>query len=163
MNILLIKYRNIGDVLLATPLLANLRRHYPGATIDFALNNYCSAMISNHPDVRQVFSYPRAQLWTMSLRQRIHRKIAYLQQILQNRNDLVINLTERVRGLLIAALSRAGRRLADGIQNVGKHSVISCIDQTIFYENGVKKSRRMAGISVADVLSVVSEKVAQWG
>lgn len=359
MNILLIKYRNIGDVLLVTPLLANLRHHYPGANIDFALNDYCAAMISDHPDVRQVFSFPRAQLRTMSLHRRIHGEIAYLRQILQNRYDLVINLTEGDRGLLITALSRAGQRLglparqgifkwlnpctalagetdlvhtvakgfrfldllgletvsrkvsiywsqdieqrvdlllrqhgvdrfihvhpvsrwmfkcweddrmaaiidylelhagmrvvitasgepgerqrvdkilslcassplnlsgrldlkelaclisrarfffgidsapmhlaaavdtpvvalfggsnpvlwgpwdnessgqvyrlADGIQNVGKHSVIACIDQTIFYENGVKKSRGMTGISEADVLSVVSEKVAQWG
>ncbi|MBV5341678.1 MAG: hypothetical protein J0665_19345 [Deltaproteobacteria bacterium] len=160
MKIFMIKYRNFGVVLLATPLLANLRHHYPCA---FALNDNCAAMISNHPDVRQVFPYPRAQLLTMSLRQRIHWEIEYLRQISQNRCDLVINLTEGDRGLLIAALSRAGQRLAYAIQNVGKHSLTACIDQTIFYVTGVKKSRGMTGISEAGMLSVVSEKVAQWG
>jgi ADP-heptose:LPS heptosyltransferase len=163
MKILMIKCRNIVDVLLATPLLANLRHHYHGATIDFALNDYCVAMISNHPNVRQVFSYPMAQLRTMSLRKRIHREIANLRQILQNRYDLVINLTEVDRGLLIAALSKARQRLADGIQNVGKHSVIAGIDQDIFYETGFMESRGMTGIFEADVLNVVTEKVAQWG
>lgn len=36
-KILVMKFRNIGDVLLTTPLVENLRRIYPDAQIDFAL------------------------------------------------------------------------------------------------------------------------------
>jgi len=38
MEILIIKFRNIGDVLLASPLIKNLILNFPEAKIDFALN-----------------------------------------------------------------------------------------------------------------------------
>jgi len=38
MNILVIKFRNIGDVLLISPLLNNLKYSYPSAKIDVAIN-----------------------------------------------------------------------------------------------------------------------------
>ena len=38
MKILVVKFRNIGDVLLTTPLFANLRAHFPSATIHAAIN-----------------------------------------------------------------------------------------------------------------------------
>ena len=38
MKILLLKFRNIGDVLLTTPLIHNLKMHYPDAQIDYSVN-----------------------------------------------------------------------------------------------------------------------------
>lgn len=111
MKILLVKYRNIGDVLLASPLLPNFRHHYPEARIDFALNDYCLEMIADHPDVGEVFPYPRASLGSMSFHRRLRGEIAHLRRVLKNGYDVVVNLTEGDRGHLIAALSRATVRL----------------------------------------------------
>ena len=46
MKILLLKFRNIGDVLLSTQLVNNLRHHYPNAQIDFCVNKETETMLS---------------------------------------------------------------------------------------------------------------------
>ena len=54
MKILLIKYRNIGDVLLVTPLINNLKLFYPNAQIDIALNHGTEDMVTLNPNISQV-------------------------------------------------------------------------------------------------------------
>jgi len=51
MKILLIKYRNIGDVLLVTPLINNLKLFYPNAQIDIALNHGTEDMVTLNPNI----------------------------------------------------------------------------------------------------------------
>ena len=62
MKILVMKFRNIGDVLLTTPLIENLHHFYPGATIDFALNRGCEAMIEKNPFVNKIHIYEREKI-----------------------------------------------------------------------------------------------------
>ena len=38
MKILVVRFRQMGDAILATPLLSTLRANYPDAQIDFVLN-----------------------------------------------------------------------------------------------------------------------------
>lgn len=59
MKILVIKFRNIGDVLLTTPLIENLHHYYPDATIDFALNKGTEAMIEGNPYINKIHIYDR--------------------------------------------------------------------------------------------------------
>ena len=59
MKILLIKFRNIGDVLLVTPLITNLKLFYPDAEIDIALNHGTEDMISLNPNVSKILLYDR--------------------------------------------------------------------------------------------------------
>ena len=54
MKILIIKFRNIGDVLLSTPLVSNIKYHYPNSEIDFALNEGCEDMIINNPNIEKI-------------------------------------------------------------------------------------------------------------
>ena len=46
MKILIIKFRNIGDVLLMTPLVSNLKVYYKDAQIDVAVNHHTDPMIN---------------------------------------------------------------------------------------------------------------------
>lgn len=62
MKILIIKFRFIGDVLLTTPLVANLKTHYPNASIHFALNQGTQAVIQNNPQIDKIHIYDRARL-----------------------------------------------------------------------------------------------------
>ncbi len=57
MKILIIKLRALGDVLLATPVISNLRRAFPGARIDF-LTEY-PQVVEKHPSLDSVWFLDR--------------------------------------------------------------------------------------------------------
>lgn len=111
LRILLLKFRHIGDVLLATPLIDNLRRHFPDARMDMAVNDYCAAMVEGNPHLDQVLLYPRAAVKAASILGRARLEWAFYRACLARRYDVVMNLTEGERGALITGLSRAPIRL----------------------------------------------------
>ncbi|MFK5881565.1 MAG: putative lipopolysaccharide heptosyltransferase III [Sulfurospirillum sp.] len=107
MKILLIKYRNIGDVLLCTPLIENLKLNYPNAQIDFALNDYCIDMITNNPNISNIFPYHRSTLKNLSIFKRIKEELKYFKNIKSIKYDIAINLTKGDRGSFLAMFSGA--------------------------------------------------------
>jgi heptosyltransferase III len=111
MKILLIKYRNIGDVLLVTPLISNLKLFYPYAKIDVALNSGTEEVITLNPNISKVLIYDRSQIKSLTLIIRIWREIKFFLSFRKNNYDLVINLTEGDRGNLIAKLTKAPIRI----------------------------------------------------
>ena len=119
MKILLIKYRNIGDTLLSTALINNLKLNYPSSKIDFALNEGCEEMISNNPQINRIIVHKRKYINDLSIFNRICHEIKTIYQLRQNHYDLVINLTEGERGAIIALFSGAkkkfGYRVRKGI------------------------------------------------
>ena len=67
MKILLLKYRNIGDVLLITPLISSLKSFYPDAQIDVALNRGTEDMIRLNPNISKVLIYDRHKIKSLNL------------------------------------------------------------------------------------------------
>lgn len=53
-NILLIATRQIGDVLLTTPLIRSLRQAYPTAIIDVLVHPHCGDILTGNPDCNRV-------------------------------------------------------------------------------------------------------------
>ena len=117
MKILLIRFRLIGDVLLSTPLIRNLKLHFPNASIDMAINAEAKAMLEHNPDIDQLFLYPRKEIKNSSLLGKIRLETTYTKAILSNHYDLVINLTEGDRGALLALFSQAKIRLGRQTKN----------------------------------------------
>lgn len=111
MKILIIKFRNIGDVLLSTPLVSNLRRYYPSATIDFALNKGCEDMISDNSDIDNIIVYDRPRIKELNLFYQLREEFVFTRQIRQSHYDMVINLTEGDRGAQLALFSGANYKL----------------------------------------------------
>ncbi len=58
-KILIINPYGIGDVLFTTPVISNLRRAYPQATIAYLANTRTADFLRSNPDIRQVFVYDR--------------------------------------------------------------------------------------------------------
>ncbi len=106
MKILVMKFRNIGDVLLTTPLLKNLQYHYPEATIDFALNKGTEEMLTGHPSVRKIHIYDR-KIKKLPFFKRLKAEYDFANSIRKEKYDIVINTTEGDRGLQIAIFSGA--------------------------------------------------------
>ena len=98
MKILLVKFRNIGDVLLVTPLVSNLKAYYNDAQIDIAVNRYTEPMINLNPKINKVIIYDRKLVKTSSLLKKIYKEIKFLYSFRKENYDMVINLTEGDRG-----------------------------------------------------------------
>ena len=110
-KILVVKFRNIGDVLLSTPLLENLRLYYPEAEIHVAVNKMCEEMLSLNPHVDRIFAYDRQAVKSASAFLRIGMETRYFRNVVGRRYDLVVNLTEGDRGAWLSLLGGAPRRL----------------------------------------------------
>ena len=105
MKILVVKFRNIGDVLLTTPLFANLRAHFPSATIHAAINAESLPMLEGNPNIDAIFPYERARIKKLGILARLREEWRYLRQF-RSGYDVLINTTEGERGAWIAQLCR---------------------------------------------------------
>ena len=98
MKILIIKFRNIGDVLLSTPLIENLFKNYNNCKIDLAINKECESMVSFNPFINNIYSYNRSFIKGKSLYSKLKYEFNYFKELNKNKYDLILNLTEGDRG-----------------------------------------------------------------
>jgi heptosyltransferase III len=101
-RILLIATRQIGDVLLVTPLLRSLRQGYPDAIIDVLVYDHKGSMLEGNPDYNSLISV--AEHPTLSQYKNLFQHIF-------RRYDLVLSTLSGDRPLLYALLA-APQRLA---------------------------------------------------
>jgi len=105
MKILVIKFRNIGDVLLTTPLIKNLKLNYPNSQIDVLVNKGTEAMLKHNPDINKIYTYNRNEYKKMPFFKRIIKEYRFLKSFKDY--DIVINTTEGDRGAFVAKFSNA--------------------------------------------------------
>lgn len=55
-KILLIRMSSIGDIILTSPLIRQLRKLYPDAAIDFLVRQEFAGLLESHPDIQRVIS-----------------------------------------------------------------------------------------------------------
>src|SRR5918911_772493 len=103
-RILVIQFRQIGDVLLSTPVLRALRCYYPQSYIAFLTEPAPGRVLQGNPLLDEVIIRPRHATW----RQQWH----LLRSIRRQRFDLVIDLIGNPRSALLTYLSGATHRLA---------------------------------------------------
>ena len=111
MKILLLKFRNIGDVLLITPLISNLKAYYKDAQIDVAVNRNTEPMVILNPNINKVIIYERELFKTSSLLIKIWKEAKFFFSFRKENYDMVINLTEGDRGAIISWLTKAPVRI----------------------------------------------------
>ncbi len=111
MKILIIKFRNIGDVLLITPLVSNLKAYYEETQIDVAVNHHTEPMINLNPNINKVIIYERGLVKNSSLFIKIWKEIKFFISFRKKNYDMVINLTEGDRGAIISWLTKAPVRI----------------------------------------------------
>lgn len=110
MKILVTKFRNLGDVLLSTPLFASLKAIYPGSELHVSVNDFCTQVVADNPHVDKVIAYSRGKKNGQTVWQRLRAELEFYRQF-KGQYDLVINLTEGDRGCIISALSGASKRM----------------------------------------------------
>jgi heptosyltransferase-3 len=108
-NILVVKSRHIGDVLLTGPLCSALKRRWPGARVTALVKPGTEAMLRGHTDVDEVLCFPEGAGGVGGLM----RNARFLWGLRQRDFDLALNTTEGDRGLI--ALKATGAPLRAGI------------------------------------------------
>lgn len=101
-NILIIKLRYIGDVLLATPVLRALRERFPEAHLTMAVNCGTEDILKRNPDVNEVVIVERGGLGT---------QLQFVRDLHRRRFDCVLDLTDSDRSAILAWLSGAPIRI----------------------------------------------------
>ena len=104
-RVLVIKLRNLGDVLLASPVVSALKAQLPHVEVDALVYADTADMLRDHPDLAQLHvvhrDWKRLGVW-----QRLKRERHLLSALRQRNYDLIVNLTEHVRGIWLTKLLR---------------------------------------------------------
>ena len=102
-RVLVVKLRFHGDVLLTTPVLAALKRHYPHLAVDALVYAETLSMLAGHPAVDRLFVVDRGWRAGGTLTQ-LREEWRLFRELRERRHDLLICLTEQWRCAWLARL-----------------------------------------------------------
>ena len=103
-NILVIKLKQPGDVLVSTPVLVALKEAWPQARVTYLVPRAAQEMVSDHPLLDELLVADRRQeTWSRSWR--------LLQNLWRAQYDLVLELSGGDRGAFYTLATRASERL----------------------------------------------------
>jgi len=105
-DILLIKMRYIGDTILVTPLIDAIKAHIPHARIHLLVNKGVEDIFADYPSLYKVHAFDYGQA-----KSSLGYVFRFLQRLIHNRFQLVIDLTRNDRSALFTILSGARYRL----------------------------------------------------
>jgi len=80
------KMRNIGDVLMITPVLRALRETFPDARIAVVVNSGTEAMLANNPHIDEVLIYQRND-GKRGLLKRLRDELGFVHELRRRRFD----------------------------------------------------------------------------
>ena len=101
-NILAIKLRYLGDVLLATPTLHAIKSAYPEARLTVVVNRGTEDILRGNPHVDEILPLDRGS---------IRQQSRFILDIRRRRFDTVIDLTDGDRAAFLTWISGAGVRI----------------------------------------------------
>ncbi len=104
-KILLIKQRQLGDVLMGTYAIQLLKEKFPQAQIDFLTEKKCAAIVAKNPYLSNVYIFDKKE------QSNIFKQIAFYKKIAKNGYDTVIALQTLPRVMLQVFFSKAKYKL----------------------------------------------------
>ena len=112
-SILVIQLKRLGDVILTTPALSELRKLYPEAQITLLLDQDSAALAPAIADVNEVWIYNRNASFSLWL------------DLIRRGFDLCLDFTGNDRSALVSFFSKAARRI--GFSFVAKRATRSWV------------------------------------
>ncbi len=126
-KILIIKFGGIGDILLTTPVLPNLKNFFPEAEINFLSLRHSRDILIDNPYLSRAFTYDPTE----------DKSWCLIKNIRKQKYDLIIDLFGNPRTALITFLSTAryrfgfkfrGRNYAYNIKIPGRGGTVHNVD-----------------------------------
>jgi lipopolysaccharide heptosyltransferase I len=109
-KILIIKLRAIGDVVLSTIVLKNLRSAYPDATIDFLTEKFCTGVVEDHSLLNKVIAFDKKYSF-LDNDIKCFKSLTFLNNMRKKNYDLVFDFFGNPRSALITFFSNARHRV----------------------------------------------------
>lgn len=110
-KILVIKLRAIGDVVLSTAVIPNLRRAFPRARIDFLTEREAVEVVQGIPGLDDVVILDRRRTQSLPWYKAARINIAFLRRLREAGYDLVFDLFGNPRSAFLCWISRARHRI----------------------------------------------------
>ena len=102
-RILIIQTAFLGDVILATPVVSELKRIYPDSLIDFLVKEGNESLLTNNPKINRIITFDKSNgKWSSMYK--------LVKQFRSERYDLVINLHRFASSGIIAGFSKGKKR-----------------------------------------------------
>lgn len=110
-KILIIKLRAIGDVVLSTIVISNLRKAFPDAQIDFLTEMPAKDVVSGNLDLDEIITFDRARIQKLKFWTGLKENFRFIKTIRNNQYDIVFDFFGNPRSALITFLSGAKERI----------------------------------------------------
>jgi len=108
MNILITKFKSLGDVILLTPLISNLKNLYPNSKIDLLLQHDTQIILKNNPHISKIYLIKRSK--KSKIKNFLFDLPVYL-KIRKKKYDILISSDRGQRGSIIAKIINAKKRI----------------------------------------------------
>lgn len=165
-RILFIRPSALGDVCRSVPVLVSLRRAYPGARIDWLVQDTFADAVRFHPDLTAVVSFARRRLGAQLGLARTAELRRWLRTLREARYDLVIDGQGLARSGFFAWATRAPRRV--GLSDAREFGWIWLnerhhVPRTLHTVDRMLALVRAAGVEpVADLRLHPGEQARRW-
>ena len=115
-SILIVKLSAIGDVVHTLPLLEALRRNFPGATIDWLVEEEAGRILEGHEAIDRVIvsrrkSWQRELLRSGRRTESMREILRFLRELRSREYDLVIDMQGLLKSGILTGLSRGRRKI----------------------------------------------------
>ncbi|QBE64495.1 lipopolysaccharide heptosyltransferase I [Pseudoduganella lutea] len=116
MNILLVRVSSLGDVLHNMPIVADIRRHFPDANIDWVVEEGYVSLVRLNPDVRHVIPFALRR-WRKNLGDKAVR--AEIKGFFRRLREVEYDYVFDTQGLLKTGIIMGAARIRKGGKKVG--------------------------------------------
>src|SRR5215510_3103965 len=106
MRILLVRLREIGDVVFTTPAARAIRMRFPSAHITYLVETAAAPVVAGNPHIDDVMIVPRAQGFSG-----FFKELALIRKLRRRRFDLAIDFHGGPRASTLTWLSGAAQRI----------------------------------------------------
>lgn len=114
-RVLVIKLRNLGDVLLASPVISVLKQQAPQIEVDALVYADTADMLRGHPHLSELHEIHRD--WKqLGMFGRLWREWQLFANLRRRRYDLILNLTDHGRGAWLSRLLKPRYALAPDVR-----------------------------------------------
>jgi heptosyltransferase-1 len=126
MKILLVRVSSLGDVLHNLPIVADIRRHFPDAQVDWVVEEGYVSLVKLNPHVRKVIPFAlrrwRKGLGNAAVRAELS---GFFRDLRAERYDYVFDTQGLIKTGIVMACARAGQKvgMANGTEDSGYEGV----------------------------------------
>lgn len=110
-RILVIKLRATGDVVLATPVIENLKRRFPRARLAFLAEEASAEVLRWHPSLDELIVLPLRRWGSLGIRGSWREQVRFYRNLRRKRFDLAIDLFGNPRSAVLTWLTGAPVRV----------------------------------------------------